>query len=215
LIAYPCWVSPVLAQEAACPPGPFETDRDKIAAALTALPALSPKLSRERRSFVRPEAWRFTDGVATEGGGGLNFAREGQPVILSVRTEYDATHYLSRHVVTQALRGEQYYFTSLLRPTGEEARNIACLANQLLRPAVSPATEEPSTAQKPTSAEAAVTAQPPRCEIEYSDGHWETFDLRVGGTAATISQALSCGDAERLRSLLTGAVYAPFAKAGL
>src|ERR1700674_2752760 len=59
------------AAERSCPQSPFETDRDKIAAALTSLLTLPKTFARERQSYTKPEAWTLTDGVASEGGGGL------------------------------------------------------------------------------------------------------------------------------------------------
>lgn len=91
LIAYSSWAAPAAAQEPVCPQGPFETDRGKIASALAGMPALSSALGQERPSSTKPDAWTITDGVTSEGGGGLAPpAREGEPISLSAGVEYDA-----------------------------------------------------------------------------------------------------------------------------
>jgi hypothetical protein len=92
-----------------CPSGPLETDRVKIAAALASMPALPKALGREHPSSTKPEAWTLIDGVATGAGGGLAPpTREGQPVSLSARVEYDANRCVARYVRTEAtLRGDR------------------------------------------------------------------------------------------------------------
>ena len=144
------------AAEESCPQGPYETDRDKIAAALTSLPTLPKTFARERQSHTKPETWTLTDGVASEGGGGL--------------------------------------------------------APLLLKPNVPSPKQEPAKAKEPRAnrVENVVIASPRPCENEYTDGHWESLVLRVGGTLATASPALSCSDALRLEALLSSAVGAPF-----
>jgi hypothetical protein len=206
------------AAEDSCPQGPFETDRGKIDSALANMPALSSAVGQEQLSSTKPYAWTITDGVASEGGGGLAPpAREGEPVSLSARVEYDAKSYVARYVRTEATRRggrlvDERYFTRTVRPTGEQAKYIACLANQLLNPPVSPTKGNPAKEEKPRTdpAEIVVIAPPRRCLNEYTDGHWESFVLRVGGAPATASPALSCGDAGRLEVLLSNAVGAPF-----
>ena len=206
------------AAEESCPQGPFETDRNKIAAALTSLPTLPKTFARERQAYTKPEAWTLADGVASEGGGGLAPpVREGAPVSLSARVEYDSKSYLARYVRTVAtLRSnrlaDERYFTRTVRPTVEQARDIACLVNQLLSPNVPPPKQEPTKAEEPRAnpVEIVVIAPPRPCEREYTDGHWESLVLRVGGAQATASSALSCSDAGRLEALLSSAVGAPF-----
>jgi hypothetical protein len=223
LMSHLSWNMSAAADEPRCPQGPFETDRDKIAAAIASMPVISSTPSRERRSSTKPDAWTLIDGVTTEGGGGLvPPAREGQPVSLSARVEYDATRYLARYVRTEAtLRGdhlaEERYFIATVRPTVEQARDIACLVNQLLQPPVAPLKQEPAPTQDPSAvpAEIVVIAPPKPCSVEYTDGHWEGMELRVDGAPATASKALFCGDAGRLEALLSSAVGAPFLNAGL
>jgi hypothetical protein len=219
VILYSSLNAPVAAEGGLlCPPGPFETDRGKIDSALANMPALSNAVGRERLSSTKPGAWTITDGVASEGGGGLAPpAREGEPVSLSARVEYDAKSYVARYVRTEAkLRGDRLvderYFTRTVRPTGEQAKDIACLANQLLNPPVSPTKEKPAKKEGPRTdpAEIVVIAPPRPCSNEYTDGHWESLVLRVGGAQATASPALSCSDAGRLEALLSSAVGAPF-----
>jgi hypothetical protein len=208
------------ADEPRCPVGPFETDRVKIASALANMPALSNVLGREEQSSAKPEAWMLTDGVATEGGGGLSPpAREGEPVGLSARVEYDAQSYVARYVRTEAtLRGnrltDERYFTRTVRPTVEQARDVACLANQLLNPPDVPTKQAPAKTETPrTDAVEIVVVAPPRpCSNAYTDGHWESLVLRVRGASAAASPALSCSDAGRLEALLSSAVGAPFLK---
>jgi hypothetical protein len=206
------------AEEESCPQGPFETDRDKIAAALTSLPTLPKTFGRERQSDTKPEPWTLTDGVASEGGGGLAPpVREGARVGLSARVEYDSKSYLARYVGTVAtLRSnrlaDERYLIRTVRPTVEQARDIACLVNQLLSPNVPPPKQEPAKAEDPRAnpVEIVVIAPPRPCESEYTDGHWESLVLRVGGAQATASPALACSDAGRLDALLSSAVGAPF-----
>jgi hypothetical protein len=206
------------AAEESCPQGPFETDRDKIAAALTSLPTLPKTFGRERQSDTKPEAWTLTDGVASEGGGGLAPpVREGVPVSLSARVEYDSKSYLTRYVGTVAtLRSnrlaDERYLIRTVRPTVEQARDIACLVNQLLSPNVPPPKQEPVNAEdlRANPVEIVVIAPPRPCESQYTDGHWESLVLRVGGAQAKVSPALSCSDTLRLEALLSSAVEAPF-----
>jgi hypothetical protein len=80
--------------------------------------------------------------------------REGAPVSLSARVEYDSKSYLARYVRTVVtLRSshlaDESYFTRTVRPTVEQARDIACLVNQLLSPNVSPPKQEPAKAKAP------------------------------------------------------------------
>jgi hypothetical protein len=102
------------------------------------------------------------------------------------------------------------------RRAGEQAKDIACLANQLLNPALSP-TKEKTAKKKGLRTDPAEIAvfTPLRlpCFNEYTDGHWESLVLRVGGAQATASAALSCSDAGRLEALLSSAVGAPFINA--
>jgi hypothetical protein len=206
------------AAEESCPQGPFETDRDKIAAVLRSLRPLPKTFGRERQSYTKPEAWTLIDGVASEGGSGLApVVREGAPVGLSDRMEYDAKIYLARYVGTVATRRgnrlvDERYFTKTVRPTVEQARDIACLVNQLLNPNVPPPKQEPAKAEGPRAnpGEIVVIAPPQPCVSEYTDFHWESLLLRVGGAQATVSPALSCSDAERLKGLLSSAISAPF-----
>ncbi len=133
--------------------------------------------------------------------------------------EYDAKSYLARYVRTVATRRgdllvEERYFTRTARPTGEQAKDIACLANQLLNATVSPTKERPAKKEKPRTDPTEIVVIAPTlplpCSNWYSDGHWESLALRVGGTQATASPALSCSDVVRLEALLSNAVGAPF-----
>jgi hypothetical protein len=143
--------------------------------------------------------------------------------------EYDAKGYVARYVWTEATRRgglllDERYFTRTVRLTGEQAsrrageqaKDIACLANQLLNPALSP-TKEKTAKKKGLRTDPAEIAvfTPLRlpCFNEYTDGHWESLVLRVGGAQATASAALSCSDAGRLEALLSSAVGAPFINA--
>jgi hypothetical protein len=224
VILYSYLNAPVAAEGLLCPLGPFETDRGKIDSALANTPALSDAVGREHLSSTKPDAWTITDGVASEGGGGLAPPTlEGEPVSLSARVEYDAKSYVARYVRTEAtLRGDRLvderYFIRTIRPTAEQAKDIACLANQLLNPPVSPTKEKPAKKKAPRTdpAEIIVIASPRRpCSNEYTDGHWESLVLRVRGTQATASSELSCSDAGRLEALLSSAVGAPFVNTGV
>src|SRR5450631_822694 len=154
LIFYSSWNMSAAADEQQCPKEPFETDRNKIAAAIDSGPALARALGSEHQSSTKPDAWALTDGVTSEGGGGLAPpAQEGKPVSLSARVEYDAKSYVARYVRTDAaLRDnrltDERYFTRTVRPTVEQARDIACLVNQLLNPPVSPLKKETASTKK-------------------------------------------------------------------
>jgi hypothetical protein len=197
------------------------TDRGRIDSALASMPTLSNEPNRERLSSTEPDAWTITDGVASEGGGGLSPpTREGEPVSVSARVEYDAKGYVARYVRTEATRRDgllvnERYFTRTVRPTGEQAKDIACLVNQLLNPPVSPTKEKSAKKKGPPTdpAEIVVMAPPRPCSNDYTDGHWESLVLRVGGAQATASPALSCSDAGRLEALLSSAVGGPFINA--
>ena len=217
--APPVLAPPILSQESPCVAGPLEIDREKIAAAIASLPRVSTKPSREHRSFTKPDVWAFADGVVSEGGGGLPAPyHEGDSVGISGRVEYDATKYLARSVETEAtLRGnhlvDERYLIATVRPTVEQARDIACLINQLVNPPASMTKQEPAATEELPSppGEIVVTARRREfCQNEYTDGHWESLQLRVGGAPAAASKALSCADASRLEGLLPGAVGAAF-----
>jgi hypothetical protein len=205
------------AAEESCPHGPFETDRDRIATALATLPALAKSPGGEHQSYSEPKAWTLTDGVISEGGGSFAtmVVREGGPVSVSARLEYDSRRYVARHVRTVAtLRHgrlvDERYVIRTVRPTVEQARGIACLVNQLLNPGVPPA-KEPAQVEGPRAIPMGViVSAPPRpCEVEYFDG-WDSLVLRVGGEQVTVSPALSCDDAFKIQGLLERAVGAPF-----
>lgn len=215
---------PTPAEDSPCPQGPFETDLGKIVTAIASLPRVSTKPSRERRSSRQPDVWTLRNGVISEGGGGLPSPyRVGDSVGVFARVEYDATRYFARYVRTAAtvLRndfGDYRYYIATVRPTVEQTRDIACLVNQLLR---SPAARAKQEAMEPQAipgeiGEIVVTARKREvCEIEYTDGHEESLQIWVGGTPATFSTALSCRDAGRLESLLSGKVGAAFQNAGV
>jgi hypothetical protein len=219
----PAPVSSIPAPASPCLPGPFETDREKIAAAIASTRSVSTNPSRERRFSTKPDVWPFTDGVVSEGDGGLPPPyHEGDSVGISGRVEYDGTKYLARSVESEAtLQGnhfvDEHYVVAKVRPTVEQARDIACLVNQLLRPPATPTQPERVPTQDPSRipAEIVVVAPPRPCMIEYTDGHWESLVIRVAGAPAMVSNALSCGDATKLESLLSSAVAAPFLNAGV
>jgi hypothetical protein len=205
------------ASEEPCPKGPFETNRDMIAASLESLPTLPESSGRERKSETEPETWTLTDGVASQGGGGLAApAREGEAVGLSARIEYDSKGYLARYTGTEAIfennsLGKRRYSTRTVRPTVEQARNIACLVNQLLIRNVPPTKQRPAKKQGPSANPMEIVVSAPRrCVDEYSDGHWESLQLRVGSAYAPASPALSCSEVGRLEAQLSSALGAPF-----
>jgi hypothetical protein len=207
---------PTPAEESPCPNGPFETDRGKIVTAIASLPPVSTKPSRERRSSRQPDVWTLANGVISEGGGGLPSPyRVSASVGVSARVEYDATRYFARYVRTVAtiLRndlGDYRYYIATVRPTVEQARDIACLVNKLLQSPAAPAKQEAKEPQA-ISGEIVVTAPKRKvCDIEYTDGHGESLQIWVGGTPATFSTALSCSDVVRLDALLSGSVGAAF-----
>ena len=173
------------------------------------MPVVSSTPSRERRSSTKPNAWtRFS------------VACSRRPVSQPIRSRgVRRDTVLARYVRTEAtLRGDhlsdERYFTATVRPTVELARDIACLVNQLLEPPVAELKQEPAPTENPSAvpAEIVVIAPPRPCSVEYSDGHWESLVLRVGGAVATSRPALSRGDAGRLEALLPSALDAPFLK---
>jgi hypothetical protein len=222
LVAYLFLLSLTAAQDAFCPSGPFEIDRAKIAAALATLPVLPRKLTRERQSSTKPEAWTFTDGIKHGGGGGLAAPyQEGHWVGLSGGMEYDATRYLARWIQTEErVRRDQTieerYITKIARPSVEQARAIACLVNQLLEVPTAPAEPEPAPAGDPSAIPTEIVVVAPRrpvpCSFEFTDGHWEYFGVLVANAPAAASKMLSCSDVGRLEESISRAVGAPFAQ---
>ena len=200
--------------EVSCPQGPFETDRDRIAAAMTSMPVTSP--SQEQTSTA-PEMWTLTDGFEWEGGGGLQAPREdGLPYGSYVQESYDAKRYIARYVIHDWVlhpgRHEvDRYSTTLVRPTPEQAREIACLGNQLLQPASERETPPPPPAKAKSPKEVVVTgSRGPRCAApNFTDGHVESHRLFTSATGLAYGAGLSCVAIGVLEQRLNAAVYAP------
>jgi hypothetical protein len=114
---------------------------------------------------------------------------------------------------------DEHYLVATVRPTVEQVRDIACLVNQLVSPPASMTKKEPAATEEPPltpPGEIVVTGHKRElCENWYTDGHWESLQLRVGGVPAGASKALACADALRLEGLLPSAVGAAFLNAGV
>jgi len=135
-----CLGSPVTAgAEPLCPPEPFETNRDAIAATMADTPVTS--LSQVQTSNP-PAQWTLTDGMVWKAGGGLQVPRkDGLPYGSSGEEAYDAKRYIERYIsrswVMYPAKEPAYppqhlvqtYSTTVVRPTVEEAPRH-CLPGQ-------------------------------------------------------------------------------------
>ena len=196
-----------------CPAGPFETDVHAIAATISSHP-LRPRVWDASAEFGTKPA-QLSDGVWSYGAGGL-----ASPYGRS--TSYDAKGYVlvdvfgqwpdpgrrvrradAEELPDQVVRriGRSTYTTTVTRPTPEQARKFACMANTL----VAPPFEERSSTSVPSSANpdpipgSALSTQTQSCssigasaDSSDPDGHEESFELLSGGSAVHYNTELPC-----------------------
>jgi hypothetical protein len=213
------WWTVAAGAEPLCPPGPFETNRDTIASRMAAMPVT---FSSQEQSSTPPEQWTLTDGVVWKGGGGLQIPRkDGLPYGSTGEEAYDAKRYIERYVsdswVMYPAKEPTYppqhlvetYSTTIVRPTPEEAREIACLVNQLLRPK----SEEPRARTETPPPEGVIGNRMSRCvSPSFSDGYWESLRLRTSTTGVSYGAGLSCAAIGALERRLTVALRRPLQK---
>jgi hypothetical protein len=218
--------APALAEEL-CPQGLFETDQDKIVAALASAPVPPVTLGTHIRSSTPPETWVVSIGVTHFAAGGLEIPREDDlQISTSFHAMYDADRYVFQYVVKQEtfrsrLLIDTSYFTTTTRPTPEQAKDIACVANELLNPpdSLREAVPSPPVHQNELEslAEVIVTGRRirPICQAWYSDAHIESTGLVVPAAAADDTKSLVCDNLLTLEERLGRAVVAPYNEAWL
>lgn len=231
LIVAGCIIDSVMASaEDLCPAGPFETDVGKITLAMAAEP-LEPNLAdaANATSDTR-EAAQLTDGAIWTASGGLG--AHGQFTL-----EYDARRYIVRDIEEewpvrdifrvesrvppeppkpipqQVIRkvAEVTTTTTIARPTPEQARTFACLANRLMAPpdqkSAAPSAERRDDSRSP--AQITVRASPICTEV-FTDAHVEGFSLLVSGDSVLMDNSdLSCAARYELRSQMKDTIYTP------
>jgi hypothetical protein len=233
-------VAGVMARESAraenlCPAAPFETDVHVIAAAIAAEP-LRPAAWYAEAAITRTsrEADRLTDGASFSSAGGFMSSSAGS-------LEYDAKRYVLVYLETQwpsrfdfgqstsaplkpnpnqLIRkvDDRTYTTTIARPTPEDAREFACLANRLLgptRPKPPPAIYEPPS--DPTlPIEVTVTGRRPGhgCEPpQFTDGYVESFGLLTSRPGFSYDTDVPCGIQADLEHHIKSVLYAPINEA--
>ena len=186
----PLWAASTLVHaQDLCPPGPFETDSQAIAATMAAEP-LQPLEWYADRAIGGQMG--VTDGAWERAGGGLG--GNGQFQMWSDAKHYVSVYldtewppppgsfmYPSRGVEPPPLMSNQLvrkippntYTLTVGRPTLEEAREFACLANQLLIPEPKP----PPVLVSESGNEVTVTARRrrPSCEVWMSDAAYDYY----------------------------------------
>jgi hypothetical protein len=209
LVLTGCVISttPASAQEL-CPAGPFETDVRAITAAITSQP-LKRRAWDASRKFGRPPEG-LTDGAYWYSAGG--FMSPG-----GISRSYDAKHYvmvdihgewpdrtvLSRRAgFTEPLPNQVFsqdgratYTTTVTRPTPEEAREFACLANRLAASSLNEGSTSALAANANLPPRSAVGGQPnENCVSGYidPDGHEDDFALWSRGSIVRYDTELSC-----------------------
>lgn len=224
-----CYVTTrATASEEPCPSGPFETDAAAISNALAVRSAQPSPPEGAPGSPNTTASERFTEGVVWTGAGGFMSdpvskawlyydAKRYQSVSGSsepgqaaeIAKQYDLDRAGSGLVIRQVAVGVTY-ITLTAQPTAQQARQIACLANQLFT--TSPAKKElaknpDARPRRHAPAEVTVTGYK-RCGQNFTDGHQESFELvtsapgfRVGG--------LDCPQRQALEDRLKEAIYAP------
>jgi NHL repeat len=194
-----------------CPAGPFETDIHAIAAAIAAEPPKPVSWYAERAISNAPIGDPLTDGASMTGSGG--FMSTG-----GASTEYDAKRYVivetqwstkrsdfdSQRLKpakppNQVIRkvGNLTYMTIIGRPAPEDAREFACVANELLAP--SHPKPPPSSFEPPSDPHwngditiVGHTRRPGCPEPQFSDGHMESFVLMTSRPGMKYNTDLSC-----------------------
>ena len=189
------------AADEACPAGPFDTDPARIKTELAALPSLVPHPAAGRDAFEAAANSNVSQGFYEAGAGGLmavpgtggwtsydarrfvivsGWFQSGD--VSSVARVYRGSH-LGKAVVVARARRHLVSITVTVRPTAEQAVQMACLANQLLD-----STPEPTAAfgnAPPDFDElmpVRVTAREMgRCaDPDFTDGHFEVYQLLSG-----------------------------------
>lgn len=207
-----------------CPTGPFETDIQAIAATMAAEP-LQPLGWYADRAIG--DQLQVTDGAWQRAGGGLG--GHGR-----LQMWYDAQHYVSVYLETEwppppdswmypkgrdkplPLMPNQLvrtippntYTLTVGRPTPEEAREFACLANQLL---TIPQPEPTPAPRSDSGNEVTVTAYRPwpRCEVWMSDGAYNNYFLSTSRPGFTYDRDLTCEARRNLESESQSPIYGP------
>ena len=210
-----------------CPTVPFETDVRAIAATMAAEP-------------MRPLAWyadaaiagrlEMTEGAWQRAGGGLGGHGE-------ISMWYDAKHYVSVYLDTewppppnfaflrdtsqpppllsnQLVRkiSDRTYTLTVARPTPEEAREFACVANQLIvipRPKPPPPVEARSNPNSPVEVTVTASRRAPRCEVWMSDEAYNNYYISTGLPGFSYDPELSCAARGKLESHSREVVYGP------
>ncbi len=197
IIAYLVGCGTARAEEL-CPTGPFDTDVRSIAAAIAAEPAKPPDWYADRATSNTLDP---IDGAINQSGGGLGGHA-------SSTLRYDARHYVvllvdetwpdpnfgvvpeeppkpgPNRVVRKV--GNETYSTTVSRPTPEDAREFACLANHLLMSS-SPPDPAPSS---PT--EVIVSIQRACPEPSYTDEAYDSLALQSSRPALGYDNNLTC-----------------------
>jgi hypothetical protein len=218
-------LSSLVQAEDLCPTAPFETDVQAIAATMAAEPLQPLEWYADKAIANQLEV---TDGAWQSAGGGLGGHGE-------VHMWYDARHYVSVYLETQwpPRAGGFIYPTSpgkpppplpnqlvrkispntytltVGRPTPEEAREFACLANQLLViPRPKPV---PAVGSRPgSSREVTVTAQRPvRCEVWLTDAAYNNYSVSTSRPGFTYDPDLTCTVRRNLESESQQPIYGP------
>lgn len=210
-----------------CPAGPFETDIQAIAAAIAAEPLKPVAWYAERSISNAPFGDRLTDGATMRSSGGFMSTGGGS-------TEYDAKRYVivetewstkragfdserlksskpTPNQVTQKV-GKLTYITIVGRPALDDAREFACVANELLAPSHP---KLPTSSFVPPSdpnwnGEITIVARKglPGCpEPQFTDGHEESFALMTSHPGMKYNTDLSCTAQADLEGRLKETVY--------
>jgi hypothetical protein len=182
-----------------CPDGPFQTDVRAIAAAMSSHP-LRPAWDASAEFIKGPD--RLTDGIYSYGAGGLmnpggrslsyDWKRY---VVVSVDGDWASPHRHANTEYTEELPnrvvreiGKAIYITTIARPTPEQARKYACLANRLMVALQ----HSPARTQSDNG-----NSQDTSGDYPFTDGHDERFEFLSGGSPVynsdfsdPISQAL-------------------------
>ena len=245
--------------EEACPAAPFETDVGKIAAAIAAQPLEPLHSDASGPPSGTPESERLTDGAVWTSAGGLGAHS-------AVSLDYDAKRYLIVHVLedwpsrdvyelnvkpspperakpirNQVIRqvGDVTYTTTAARPTPEQAREFACLANRLLapQPEQGPPQQEPPQQDppkgQPPKQQPSLESEPPTssvghgsrrlpseftitvtgrriCDLgQFTDAHVEGLELLSKGSVVTNSSHLPCDTQRDLRDRMREVISEP------
>jgi len=218
--------APALAEDL-CPAGPFETDIHAIAATIAADPLKPVAWYAERAISDAPLGDRLTDGATMRGSGGLMSTGGGS-------AEYDAKRYVivetewstnrtgfdserlksSKPIPNQMIQkvGNLTYITIVGRPALEDAREFACVANELLAPShpkLPPSSFEPPS-DPHWNGDITIVGHRgrPGCpEPQFTDGHKESFALMTSRPGMKYNTDLSCTAQADLEGHLKETVY--------